>query len=375
VSNPDSDITWMKQALQLAMRGEGSVEPNPMVGCVLVKEGRLIGEGWHQVFGGPHAEVNAIRRATDDLAGSTAYVTLEPCSHHGKTPPCAEAIVKAQIGRVVVAHPDPNPEVAGQGIERLRHAGLEVDIGLLKEQAAELLAPYLKRTTQGIPWIIAKWAMTLDGKIATADGDSQWISNETSRAIVHQLRGRVDAVMVGARTAALDDPLLTARPVGPRVATRIVAAAEARISPDSQLCRTANEIPTLIACGKTADERMLQRLRETGCEVWQGNTEDPNQRLLEFLKELGRRGMTNVLVEGGGSLLGSLNDLKQIDEVHLFLGPKLLGGANSVTPVGGLGASLMRSAHRVTLRSVQKLDEDVYIVGRTGLNQATQGND
>ncbi len=202
----------MDRALELAVQGQGFVEPNPMVGCVLVKDNQVIGEGWHQSFGQNHAEVNAILAAKTDPAGASVFVTLEPCSHQGKTPPCVQALIQARVSRVVVACPDPNPSVAGQGIEQLRNAGLQVDVGLRQDKASEILAPYLKRTVTGLPWIIAKWAMTLDGKIATSTGDSQWISNEKSRAVVHQLRGRVDAIIVGAKTAVADDPLLTSRP-------------------------------------------------------------------------------------------------------------------------------------------------------------------
>ena len=198
----------MAQAVELAIRGEGFVEPNPMVGCVLVKDGQLIGEGWHEQFGGPHAEVNALNSSTADTSGATAYVTLEPCSHHGKTPPCCQALMDAKIARVVVAHPDPNPQVGGSGIRCLQEAGIQVEVGLLQNQAARILGPYLKRVQTGLPWIIAKWAMTLDGKIATSTGDSKWISNEKSRAIGHRLRGRVDAIMVGSGTASGRRPLI-----------------------------------------------------------------------------------------------------------------------------------------------------------------------
>jgi diaminohydroxyphosphoribosylaminopyrimidine deaminase/5-amino-6-(5-phosphoribosylamino)uracil reductase len=355
----------MERALELARRGEGGVEPNPMVGCVLVQNGRLIGEGWHRKFGGPHAEIHALQSCPHDIDGATAFVTLEPCSHHGKTPPCADALINSGISRVVVAHSDPNPDVSGQGIRRMRDAGIHVEVGLLQEDAAQVLAPYLKRTRTGIPWIIAKWAMTLDGKIATARGDSQWISNEHSRKIVHQLRGRVDAVMVGSRTAAQDDPLLTARPAGRRVATRIVMDSKASLSLDSQLCRTTSQFPTLIACGPMADRDALELLREAGCEIWQTENADPNQRLLELLRELGRRGMTNVMVEGGGGLLGALHDLGQIDEVQAFIGPSLLGGVEAITPIGGHGASVMAAATGIQVVSVQTLGQDIHVRGRT----------
>ena len=355
----------MAQAIELAIRGEGFVEPNPMVGCVLVRNGQLIGEGWHEQFGGPHAEVMALNSSTTDTSGATAYVNLEPCSHHGKTPPCCQALIDAEIARVVVAYPDPNPQVGGNGARFLQEAGIQVEVGLLQNQAARILGPYLKRVQTGLPWIIAKWAMTLDGKIATSTGDSKWISNEKSRAIGHRLRGRVDAIMVGSGTALADDPLLTARPAGPRLATRIVMDSAASLPVDSKLCQTSSEIPTLVAVGPHADPMKVARLGAAGCEVWSGQSDDANERLTELLRELAKRDMTNVLIEGGSRLLGSLNDLNQIDEVHVFLGPKLIGGSSLYNPIGGAGQDLIANSKQIAIELVRQLDEDVYIVGRT----------
>jgi diaminohydroxyphosphoribosylaminopyrimidine deaminase/5-amino-6-(5-phosphoribosylamino)uracil reductase len=220
----------MARALDLAARGEGFVEPNPMVGCVVVQEGRVVGEGWHERFGGPHAEVNALRAAGERARGATLVVTLEPCCHTGKTPPCVDALLAAGVARVVVGVDDPFPRVAGAGLAALRAAGVECVVGVGVAEARGLLAPYLKLTITGLPWTIAKWAMTLDGKIATSTGDSQWISGPESRAAVHEIRSRVDAVVVGAGTLVADDPLLTARPIGGaaprRVATRGVFAGD-----------------------------------------------------------------------------------------------------------------------------------------------------
>ena len=221
----DFDSRMMLRALELARRGEGIVEPNPMVGCVVVQGEEIVGEGWHQRFGGPHAEIEALRAAGAKATGATLYVTLEPCCHHGQTPPCSDAVIQAGIGRVVAAMRDPFPKVAGGGIQQLMSAGIDVEVGLHEQEARELNAPYLKLLATGRPWVIAKWAMTLDGKLATKTGDSKWISGEASRRVVHELRGRVDAIVVGRRTAALDDPLLTARlekGSPPRIATRIV---------------------------------------------------------------------------------------------------------------------------------------------------------
>src|SRR5262249_49286375 len=234
-AQPLSDSEWMRRALELAERGRGYVEPNPLVGAVIVRDDRPVGEGWHQRFGEAHAEVNALAAAGEAARGATLYVTLEPCCHHGKTPPCTDAIIAAGIARVICAQRDPFPKVSGGGIAAPEAAGIAVEVGAMTDAAQRLNAPYLKLLHTGKPWVIAKWAISLDGKIATANGDSKWISGEASRAIVHQLRGRMDAIIVGHRTAELDDPLLTARPAGARTATRIVVDSRATLSPNSQL--------------------------------------------------------------------------------------------------------------------------------------------
>lgn len=360
----DADHRWMSRALELAFRGQGAVEPNPLVGCVIVQQDRVVGEGWHTGFGQPHAEIEALRAAGAAAAGATLYVTLEPCCHFGKTPPCSQAVIAAGVRRVVVAHPDPFPAVAGRGIAELRQAAIDVEVGVLEQESLALNAPYLKLIRSGRPWIIAKWAMTLDGKLATRSGHSRWISGPRSRARVHQLRGRVDAVLVGRHTAERDDPLLTARPPGPRIATRMVVDSQARLSPDSQLARTAREIPVLIAVGPQAEAARCGRLADAGCEVWRGPAGDPAQRLLALLDELGRRRMTNVLVEGGGQLLGSLFDAGQIDEVHAFVAAKLVGGQHAPPPVGGAGVELMSQARTLQHPIIECLDDDVYLHGR-----------
>lgn len=364
MSTVDWDRCCMARALELARRGQGAVEPNPLVGCVIAQGERIVGEGWHTRFGGPHAEIEALAAAGSDAAGATLYVTLEPCCHHGKTPPCTAALIRAAVRRVVIAHQDPFPQVAGRGMEELRQAGVQVELGLLEQEARQLNAPYLKLIRSGRPWILAKWAMTLDGKLATRTGSSQWISGEASRRRVHQLRGRVDAVLVGRRTAEVDDPLLTARPPGPRVATRIVVDSQARLAQDSQLVRTAREVPVLLAVGPAATAADCRRLTDAGCEVWAGAADDPAERLLLLLDELGQRRMTNVLVEGGGRLLGSLFDAGEIDEVHVFIAPRLAGGQAAVSAVGGRGVEQMSQARWLQTPIVERLDEDVYFHGR-----------
>ncbi|NLE38383.1 MAG: bifunctional diaminohydroxyphosphoribosylaminopyrimidine deaminase/5-amino-6-(5-phosphoribosylamino)uracil reductase RibD [Pirellulaceae bacterium] len=354
----------MRRALELAEKGQGLVEPNPMVGCVVVRGAEIIGEGWHGRFGGPHAEVEALRLAGSRADGATLVVTLEPCCHHGKTPPCCDAIIAAGVRRVVVAQRDPFPQVAGGGIERLIQAGVEVQVGVMEAEARWLNAPYLKLIETGRPWVIAKWAMTLDGKIATRTGESQWISGEASRRVVHALRGRVDAILVGRGTALHDDPLLTARPPGPRTALRIVLDTPAELSSDSRLARTARETPTLVAVGGEASAADVRRLTDAGCEVFCCEGDSHATRLVSLLDELGRRRLTNVLVEGGSHVLGSLLDLGQIDEVHAFVAPKLIGGRASPGPLAGEGIAELAAARLLEDLQVESLDGDVHLHGR-----------
>jgi diaminohydroxyphosphoribosylaminopyrimidine deaminase/5-amino-6-(5-phosphoribosylamino)uracil reductase len=359
----DDDRRHMARALELARRGEGHVEPNPMVGCVLVRDASVVGEGWHRRFGGPHAEVEALRGAGAAARGATAYVTLEPCAHTGKTPPCTQALLEAGVCRVVIASRDPNPGVAGGGLAQLAAAGVAVESGLLASDGASLIAPFQKLVTRGLPWVIAKWAMTLDGKLATRAGDSQWISGEASRAIVHELRGRVDAIMVGRGTVEADNPLLTARPAGARTAVRVILDSQASLSPESQLVRTCREAPVLVDASDQAPAENCRRLRECGVEVWQSAAADSSTRLAALLEELGRRQMTNLLVEGGSQVLGALFDLQAIDEVHAFIAPTLVGGPGA-SPISGAGRTLMAEAARLAQLKLEQVGGDAYIHGR-----------
>lgn len=357
------DAWHMRRALELAARGRGSVEPNPMVGCIIARGAEILGEGWHRVFGGPHAEIEALRIAGPRAAGATMYVTLEPCCHYGKTPPCTEAIIRSGIRRVVAAMTDPFSAVAGQGIEQLRAAGIEVLVGLMENEARRLNAPYLKLIRFHRPWVIAKWAMTADGKIATVTGDSRWISNEESRRRVHEIRGRMDAVAVGIGTVEKDDPLLTARPPGPRVAVRIVLDSQARLSLDSRLVRTAREVPVLVAVSARAAPQARQRLVDAGCEVLECSGDSPGDRLVALLDELGRRRMTNVLFEGGSRILGELFDHHLVDEVHVFIAPKILGGKDGPTPVAGRGVNFVADAFAIPDATWERLGDNLYLHG------------
>lgn len=358
----------MTHALALAIQGQGYVEPNPMVGCVIVRDGEIVGQGFHEKFGGPHAEVNALAEAGERAAGATAYVSLEPCCHHGKTPPCTHALIRAGVKRVVAAVEDPFAEASGRGIAELKAAGIQCDVGAQAADTNWVLAPYRKLIKQNRPWVIAKWAMTLDGKLATCTGNSQWISSEASRAVVHQLRGRVDAVIVGSSTARTDNPLLTARPANladlKRTAIRIVVDSAATLSLDSRLVQTAGDVPVLVAVSEEASDELCHCLAAAGVEVFRCDGSTHEGRIASLLDEMGRRHITNVLVEGGSRLLGVLFDARAIDEAHVFIAPKFAGGEAAPSPVGGTGIERMTSAFRLADISIEELDGDVYVHGR-----------
>jgi diaminohydroxyphosphoribosylaminopyrimidine deaminase / 5-amino-6-(5-phosphoribosylamino)uracil reductase len=358
-----ADEVWMRRALELAERGRGWVEPNPLVGAVVVCGGQVVGEGWHQRHGQAHAEVHALTAAGGDARGAALYVTLEPCCHHGKTPPCTEAILRAGVGRVIAAMSDPFPQVAGKGADLLRKAGVPVEFGLCEAAARRLNAPYLTLLAVGQPYVHAKWAMTLDGKIATRTGDSKWISNEASRRRAHELRGRMDAVLVGVGTAVADDPQLTARPPGPRTAVRVVLDSRCRLAADSVLVKTAREVPTLVAATTEAPAERVAALQALGCEVLTAPAVDGRTDVKALLADLGRRRFTNVLVEGGAGALGAFLDAGAIDEVHVFLAPSLAGGAAAQTPVGGKGVEKIAEALRLTELRVEIVAGDVLIHG------------
>ena len=362
---PD-DASAMARALELAQCGLGSVEPNPPVGAVIVDAaGELLGEGYHERFGGPHAEIHALEQAGDRAEGGTIFVTLEPCCHHGKTPPCTEAILAAGLKRVVVGTTDPAPHASGRGITELREAGLEVVVGVLEVAARNLIAPFASLMTKHRPYLHAKWAMTLDGKIASREGHSQWISGAASRRIVHQLRGRMDAIVVGAATARIDDPLLTARPQGPRTATRIIVDPQATLPLTSRLIQTLEQAPVMIVAGESAEMSKVSRLEQAGAEVLRlPETAGGHVGLEELLKELGRRQFTNILIEGGGQLLGSFFDANLIDEVHVFIAPKLVGGKASPSPIQGVGLPKIPDRSQFASLEIQTIEDDVYIRGR-----------
>jgi diaminohydroxyphosphoribosylaminopyrimidine deaminase / 5-amino-6-(5-phosphoribosylamino)uracil reductase len=352
------DDHWMRMALADAAKGAGSVEPNPLVGAAVVRDGLLGALAHHERFGGPHAEVLALERAGEHARGATLYVTLEPCCHFGKTPPCTGAVIAAGITRVVAAMSDPFPEVSGRGLAALEAAGISVEVGCQAELARELNAPYLKRLCTRMPFVTAKWAMTFDGKVATASGDSRWISSEISRHLVHELRGRMDGIVVGIGTVLADDPQLTARIADPpRRPARIILDSEARLPEKSLLARSAREVPVLIAVTNRANPLRVDRLASLGCEVvtFAGNAQVP---IVPLLEELSRRGMTNLLVEGGGHVLGSFIDQGQVDAIDIFIAPFIEGGDHARTPVRGRGHELMRDAIRLSRVELTEIGGD-----------------
>ncbi len=347
------DRRMMARAIALARRGEGRVEPNPLVGCVIVRKRRVIAEGYHRRYGGPHAEIESLRACPTAVRGATVYVSLEPCSHYGKTPPCSDALIEARVARVAVAVRDPNPTVRGRGIRALRSAGIVVETGLLQQEATALLAPYATLVRLRRPYTIAKWAQSLDGKLATHTGDSRWISCETSRRQVHRLRARVDAILVGSGTVLADDPKLTARGVPiRRRALRVVVDSRLRIPMSCQLVVTAESNATLVlTTSKRAKTRKAQRLRRDGVEVVACGSRNGRLALDDCLKTLAKRDVTNLLVEGGPTILTSLFQAGLVDEALVFIAPIFIGGKRVPGVVRQSDAAEITTA--ITPQSVQ----------------------
>jgi diaminohydroxyphosphoribosylaminopyrimidine deaminase/5-amino-6-(5-phosphoribosylamino)uracil reductase len=357
----------MRRALMLAARGVGRVEPNPMVGCVLVRGGRVVGEGYHRRFGGPHAEVEAIEAAGRAARGATAFVTLEPCCHHGKTPPCTDALLAAGVKRVVAAMRDPFSRVRGRGLAVLRRAGVQVEVGLCEWEAVQLNGPYLKRERLGLPWVILKWAQSIDGKIATRTGESRWISGEASRRWVHRVRGRVDAIVVGVGTVLADDPLLDCR-YGRlrRVAARVVIDPRLRTPRDAQLVRTAGDIPTILVTAPETPPARRRLFEKAGVQLLSVREGRDGLDLRAMLEELARRGMTNMLVEGGGKTLGAFFDQGLADEAIVFISRRLIGGESAISPLAGRGPSRMKDICQPIWTKLARMGEDdVYRMGLT----------
>jgi len=366
------DLRHLQRALALAERGRGSVGANPLVGAVIARGEEVLGEGYHERFGGPHAEVNALRAAAGrDLTGATLYVTLEPCAHHGKTPPCTEAILAAGLRRVVVASDDPSEKASGRGLGILRDEGVEVVVaeGEIARRARLLNQPFRKHARVGRPWVLLKLAMTLDGKVATRAGDSKWISGEESRRLAHRWRAELGAVIVGIGTALADDPLLTARPddvplPAERQPYRVVFDSLARLPVGSKLVSTAREAPLVVVVSRAAARADLDALEAAGATVVVAAGENEPARVSAALEQLGAMGITAALLEGGPRLAGAFFDAGEVDEVRLFLAPLLLGGRAARDPLEGEGVERIAQAAKALSFSWRPVGEDLLVCAR-----------
>ena len=359
------DRLHMQRAIVLAERGRGTTAPNPMVGCVLAHGEGVVGEGWHERAGEPHAEVHALHAAGALARGATAYVSLEPCAHHGRTPPCSEALAAAGVARVVIAALDPDPRVAGQGVAQLRAAGIGVTLGVLEDEARTQNAPYITHRTQGRPWVRYKTAMTLDGKIATRTGRSRWITGADARALVQRWRHEHDLLAVGITTVLRDDPKLTARVEGGRTPHKLVFDSVAR-TPVTAALFEADEggvaARVSIAVGPRAAAARVAALRERGASVLQSDDGRGRPSVSETLALLASQGSLSLLLEGGGTLAWSFAEAHAIDRVAWFVAPKLLGGTGA-SPLGGLGVATMAAALTLEHTSVGRVGEDLLIEG------------
>jgi diaminohydroxyphosphoribosylaminopyrimidine deaminase/5-amino-6-(5-phosphoribosylamino)uracil reductase len=368
----DTDRAHLSRAIELAGRGRGAVKPNPLVGAVVARGEEVLGEGWHERFGGPHAEVNALDACGDvELRDATLYLSLEPCCHEGKTPPCTDAILQAGIGRVVVGSDDPTEKAAGRGLGILRDEGVEVVVadGELAALARLLNQPFRKHARTGRPWVLFKSAMTLDGKVATRAGDSRWISGEQSRELAHEWRASVDAVVVGIGTALADDPQLTARPEGvlaelPRQPRRVVFDSLARLPLSSQLVGALEKVPLTVVVSRAAARSDTDALEAAGVHVLVATGENEPARVRSALDQLGAEGIASVLLEGGPHLAGAFLDAGEIDETRLFLAPLLLGGRTARDPLEGEGVERIAEAQRALSFDCEQVGEDLLVSAR-----------
>jgi len=363
-----SDEKFMRLALKLASRAKGETSPNPMVGAVIVKGRRIVGKGYHHRAGQPHAEVLALRRAGEKARGATLYLNLEPCDHFGRTPPCTQAILDGGIKKVVVGMMDPNPLVSGRGIGRLRKAGVDVQVGLLREECRNLNAPFIKYMKTGMPLVTLKAAISLDGKVATRSGDSRWISSQESRNYVHRLRAGMDAVMTGIGTVLKDDPLLSVRLPGRQAVhqpLRVIVDSHLRIPFHSQLVQTAKRYPTLVVTTRAAPAGKIERLKKRNVEVVVMKKDVHGRvNLKALLGELGRRGILSVLLEGGPTLNASVLGEGLVDRLILFLAPKIIGGEKSPGMIGGQGVLRVKDARSVKVMKMERIGPDFLIEGR-----------
>ena len=357
-----TDQNYMLQAIQLAKQGEGWTNPNPMVGAVIVKNGRIIGKGYHKKCGELHAERNAIASLTESAEGATIYVTLEPCCHYGKTPPCTEAIIEQKIKRVVIGSRDPNPKVSGKGIKMLQEAGIEVIEDFMREECDRLNPVFFHYITTKTPYVVMKYAMTLDGKFATKTGASKWITGEAARAEVQHMRHRYMGIMAGIGTVLADDPMLNVRVEGWKSPIRILCDSGLRIPLDGQIVKSAGKYRTIVAYADSENtEAKRKRLHEMGVETICCPDENNQVDLKKLMRYLGEEGIDSILLEGGGTLNDSALRAGIVQEVQAFIAPKLFGGMNSKTPVEGIGVRFPSEAVKLKCTDICQIGEDIRI--------------
>ncbi|MDD6700763.1 MAG: bifunctional diaminohydroxyphosphoribosylaminopyrimidine deaminase/5-amino-6-(5-phosphoribosylamino)uracil reductase RibD [Clostridia bacterium] len=357
---------FMKRAIELAKQGVGWTAPNPLVGAVVVKNGRVIGEGYHRKYGELHAERNALAACTEDPAGATLYVTLEPCCHYGKTPPCTEIIIEKKIAKVVIGSRDPNPKVAGKGARILREHGINVVEDYMREACDALNPVFFHYITTKTPYVVLKFAMTLDGKIATRTGASKWITGEAARNHVHQLRGRYAGILAGIGTVLADDPMLNCRIDGAHQPLRIILDSHLRIPMGSRLVRSAKEYPLLIVCNESTRDReegtnRIQKLEEAGAKVWTLPEKNGHPDLNVLMQRLGEEKIDSVLIEGGGTVNEAVLKAHIVHHVYAYIAPKIFGGEDAKTPVEGSGIRLPQECAKLRLAKITVLLNDMLL--------------
>lgn len=361
----DEREQYMRRAIELAAKGEGHTDPNPLVGAVIVKDGRIIGEGYHEVYGSLHAERNALKNCGEDMRGADMYVTLEPCCHYGKQPPCTLALIEAGIKHVYVGSSDPNPKVAGKGIAQLREAGIDVTEGFLKDECDALNPVFFHYISTNEPYIALKYAMTADGRIATDNGKSQWITGTKAREHVHKLRNRYKGILIGIGTVLADDPMLTCRIDGGRNPVRIVLDTHLRIPLESKLVQSAKEVPLIVVCGSSDTDipciEKIEKLKALGAEVIAVNEEQGHVSIPDTLKALGERGINGILVEGGAHINGAFIDTGNVNRIYTYIGARIFGGNALKSPVRGAGFDSLDTALRLGAPKVEIFDEDVLL--------------
>lgn len=363
---------YMKRALSLAAQGAGAVDPNPMVGAVIVKNGQIVGEGWHKRCGGPHAEIEALANCSpQDAQGSTIYVTLEPCCHQGRTPPCTQALIQSGIHQAVIGTSDPNSLVAGKGIQALREQGIQVTLGVCEEECRQLNQVFFHYIQKRTPFVVMKYAMTADGKLATAGGDSQWITAGPARQHTHSLRHQLRGIMIGSGTALRDDPLLTCRLPGGRSPIRIICDSRLSLPLTSQLVKTAKEYPTIVAT-VSQDSEKRKILEEAGIKILETPSKNGRIDLGQLMVQLGAQEINSLLLEGGGTLNFSALKENIVQRLMVYIGAKLFGGAQSISPVEGPGVEAVSQAFPLKLEKVSQLDQDVLLEYRLEAQKCSQ---